>query len=251
MDERAERARRLFEVPILIAALLVVPVIIIEEQATSPAWQSVAVLANWTIWAAFLVEYLVVVTLAERKWHYTKKAWLDIFIIVTSFPVLPGLLDVTRLGRLIRLTRVLRILRLARLAAVLTRGGTALRLIFRKRGLGYLTFLVLLVAMGFGGIFFLVEPGGRSLQDSLWWAIVTLTTVGYGDIFPETTAGRAVGVALMLVGIGFVALLTAAIAAHFVEDEDGTDSDQLRTEIRNLNQRLDTIEALLRGRGPL
>ncbi len=120
LNPPAAAARRRFEIPVLVAALLVVPVIFIEEQATSQAWLNIAAGVNWLIWAAFAAEYLVVLALADRRWAYTRKAWLDVFIIVSSFPLLPGLLASTRLFRLLRLGRVLRLLRLFRLAAVVT-----------------------------------------------------------------------------------------------------------------------------------
>ena len=72
--------------------------------------------------------------LAKRKWAYTRRAWLDLLIIVVSFPFLSELVASVRLLRLTRLTRVLRILRLARLAAILNRGGQTAGAIFGKRG---------------------------------------------------------------------------------------------------------------------
>lgn len=242
LNPRAAAARRRFEIPILVAAMLVVPVIFIEEQATSQAWLNSAVVVNWLIWVAFTLEYLVVVLLADRRLAYTRKAWLDVFIIVTSFPLLPGLLASVRLLRLARLGRVLRLLRLFRLAAVVTRGMAATRAIFTKRGLAYIIVLTLLVALGIGGVFAILE--GSDLADGLWWAIVTVTTVGYGDMFPITPAGRVAAALLMLLGIGFVALITASIAAHFVESQE-EESPDLIAEVSRLHARLDIIEGLL------
>lgn len=246
LNPPAAAARRRFETPVLVAALLVVPVIFIEEQATSQAWLNVAAGVNWLIWAAFTAEYLVVVTLADRRLAYTRKAWLDVFIIVSSFPLLPGLLATTRLFRLLRLGRVLRLLRLFRLAAVVTRGASATRTIFKKRGLGYIVTLTLLITLGIGGVFAILEDS--PLGDGLWWAIVTMTTVGYGDMFPTTPAGRMAAAVLMLVGIGFLALITAAVAAHFVESDSEEGESELVAEMSRLHARLDTIEDLLSER---
>lgn len=244
LNESAAEARRRFEIPVLIAALLVVPVIFIEEQAQSLAWLQVATTANWLIWLAFTAEYVTVLWLADRRWAYTKKAWLDVFIIVSSFPLLPGLLASTRLLRLLRLGRVLRLLRLVRLAAVITRGVTATRTIFGRRGLGYIIIVTLLVGMGIGGAFAVLE--GSPLGDGLWWSIVTITTVGYGDLFPATLGGRIAAAVLMLLGIGLLAVITASVAAYFVEADDDEETDQLAGDVARLHERLDAIEQLLR-----
>jgi voltage-gated potassium channel len=239
-----EAVRRRFEVPILAAALLVIPVILVEERATSPAVLDLARWTNWLIWAAFAAELVTLTALADRKSAYLRRAWLDVFIVLVSFPPLPELFAAVRLLRLTRLARVLRILRLARLAAILNRAGQAAGAIFRSHGLGYMALLTILLTLGVGAAFALLE--GTAIGDGLWWAIVTVTTVGYGDVLPETPAGRISGAILMLLGIGFVALVTAAIAARFVGDEE----QDLAAEIRRIHERLDGIEASLRNEAP-
>ena len=247
MNEKALQIQRRFEIPVLIAALLVVPVIIIEEQATSATWLGVANVLNWVIWAAFLAEFVLVIAATDDRWAYTRQSWLSLLIVVASFPLLPGVLASIRLLRLLRLTRVLRLLRLVRLAAVISRGTKSVQAIFGKRGVGFAMALTVLVALGAGGLFALLEPESGTFGDAIWWAVVTITTVGYGDIYPETALGRVAGVVVMLVGIGFVAILTAAIAAHFVESQES----DLGNEIRRLHDRLDRIEqAIQRNSDP-
>ncbi len=240
LNARAQNVRDRFEVPVLVAALLVVPVIFIEERATSSALLSLASWTNWLIWAVFAAEFLVVLALADRRGLYVRKAWLDLVIVVVSFPLLPASLESTRLLRLLRASRALRMLRLVRLAAILNRGGKATQAIFRTRGLGYMATLTLLVTLGIGGAFALLED--TPITDGLWWAIVTVTTVGYGDMFPVTPAGRIAAAALMILGIGFVAYVTAAVAAHFVE---GDSSSPILEELEKLNLRLERIEQRL------
>ena len=246
MNERATRAKKVFEPLVLLAALAVVPVVLIEARATSQSWLEIAYLANWVIWVVFLVEYVVVVALSDDKWAYTKSAWLDIVIILVSFPLLPAVLASTRLARLARLGRALRILRLVRAAAAIARAGQALRRILGKRKLGYLITVSFVLATAFGALLVLVEPNVGSVEEGVWWAIVTLTTVGYGDLYPQTLEGRIVGVVLMMLSIVFVATMTAVMAASFVED----DRPDMGAEIAELNDRLERIEMILRGEAP-
>ena len=227
----------------LVAALLVVPVILVEDRAASTAWLAAASVANWVIWALFLAEFVVVIWLADDRPRYALHSWLDLVIIVVSFPLWPTALAATRLLRLTRLARVLRLLRLARVAAVVSRGGAAARSVLRSRGLVYLVVITLLIALGVGGVFALLE--GTPVGDGMWWAIVTLTTVGYGDVTPVTPAGRVAAALLMLLGIGFIAVVTATVAARFVGDEE----KDLAVELRAICDRLEAMERLLADPG--
>jgi voltage-gated potassium channel len=100
-----------------------------------------------------------------------------------------------------------------------------------------------------GAALALLEPevtdGG--VGTGIWWAIVTSTTVGYGDVAPESIPGRIVGVILMLLGIGIVGTLAASIAAHFIESDESDESDevkQLRERIADLEQVRDRLERI-------
>ena len=103
---------------------------------------------------------------------------------------------------------------------------------FPLRGLRVAVPLALAGIVGAGVAFATVED--RSLQDGLWWAVVTVTAVGYGDVTPATTAGRLVAAALMLGGIGFLLALAGALVEHFVSAE---------SEEREVLRRLDVLSA--------
>ena len=224
----------------MVAALAVIPVVIVE-QVDVGGWATLFTqILNWLIWAAFTVEFAVVAFLTDDRRAYTRKAWLDLLVIVVSFPLLGQLFALTRLVRLSRLARVLRLLRLAGLAAVSARGLLILRRLLRKRGLGYVTAAFVLIALTTGGLFALFE--GHRIVDGLWWTVVTLTTVGYGDFSPVTLGGRVTAVVLMLAGIGVVSFITANIAAFFVESDQESD---LADRLRSLEQRQERIEASL------
>lgn len=71
------------------------------------------------------------------------------------------------------------------------------------------------------------EAEFKTFWDGVWWAVVTVTTVGYGDLYPTTVAGRLVGIALMLAGIGFLAVLTATVASLFIKAERSEETEAI------------------------
>ena len=84
-----------------------------------------------------------------------------------------------------------------------------------------------------------------NLWDGIWWAVVTVTTVGYGDLYPKSVGGRLVGMVLMFVGIGFLSLLTAAVASRFVREERTTEHAELMETLRRIEADVRDIKAKL------
>jgi voltage-gated potassium channel len=105
-------------------------------------------------------------------------------------------------------------------------------------------------------IHFTDEQTFPNIGDGLWWAIQTVTTVGYGDLVPTSTAGRLVAALVMLAGIGFLTVVTAVITSAFIESAkrrlQGTETDALSAKLDQIGERLEVIEAGLkdlRGHG--
>ncbi|MDE0231081.1 MAG: potassium channel family protein [bacterium] len=121
----------------------------------------------------------------------------------------------------------------------------AIRPLLKTRRFGVITVTFLGFAAVAGLVHSLFE--GTHPAEGLWWALVTLTTVGYGDVGSVTTGARIVGSLLMLTGIGALAFITANIAAFFVDSDF---KKELQIELHAIHERLERIEQALADRGP-
>lgn len=157
----------------------------------------------------FLFDFFYRLYKSKNKLSFMKWGWID---LISSIPSLPFV----RFGRLFRLIRLFRILRAFRSIKVLSQH------VFRNRVQGtmsavtIITFLVVI----FSSISILMvekDPASniKTAEDSIWWSLVTVTTVGYGDKYPITTEGRIIGVVLMFVGVGLFGTFTAYVASWF------------------------------------
>ena len=235
------KAQKFYEIPVFISVILLIPVIIIEYRDSE--FIEYANYVNWGIWIVFLLEYTHLLFLSENKKEYILNHKLELFIVVVSIPFVPQGFESSRFLRFIRLPRLLRLFQLFRLAAVLAKFGTAIKTIFNSKGLRFIVYATIFLIIFFGFLFYVSEPEVKTYGDGIWWALVTITTVGYGDITPYTTLGRIVASTLMVLGIGFIATLTAAVSAYFLSnfgDKETTLEDVL-DKLEKIDKELDEL----------
>ena len=199
---RVERWERRSEIPLLLLAVafLIAYAWPVLDPRLDPDVLTMLSVASWTVWVAFAVDFAARVWLADDRRRYAVAHWYDVALI--ALPML----------------RPLRLLRLLALARVLNRSAAG-SLVGRVSA--YVAG-VAVIAILLGSIAILDAeqnaPGANitSIDDAVWWACTTVTTVGYGDLYPVTTQGRVIAVALMVVGIGIVGAITASVAAWMV-----------------------------------
>ena len=121
-----------------------------------------------------------------------------------------------------------------------------LETLFNSRRLRTILAALIFFIFLFGYLFYVSEPDVKNLGDGIWWALVTITTVGYGDITPVTTLGRVVASSLMLLGLGLIATITAIVSAKFIQNfVDHHTNDDVLEKLDEMQLELDDIKKKL------
>lgn len=233
------RWRKYSDGPLIALIVASLPLLILEVARTelSAGDELFLDFLNGFIFVAFLVDYVVEVCLASNRRSYIRKEWLAAVIVVTQglavFPMLAAF-GFVRGGRALRALVVL--FRFIAIGGLFARDGRSILSKYAARtALGAAAFTWLTAAVAFT----LVEDVGRnqrlgSFFDALWWSTSTMTTVGYGDIYPTTSAGRVVGGITMIVGISAFAVVTARVSSFLVQDRSGQSSGSVGAQVRDL-----------------
>jgi len=220
-------------------AILVIPALVLERRAPTPEIRTAAVILNWVIWLAFVIEF-VVRWIADGRRSFPRRAWFDVFLIAVTPPI--GVPDQMQGFRTLRALRVLRLFRAFGVVAMALRLG---KRHFGKRRFHYVGLVAIAtVLLGAAGVYVVEGDDNRAITsygDALWWAVVTATTVGYGDVSPVTTEGRVIAVVLMLTGIGVIGVFTGTVASFFFESEQQSEAEQLTARLDRIEQKLDEL----------
>lgn len=221
MNERATRIRRKFDLPIGIAAISVIPTLIVQESQAGQPYETIAAIVNVLSWSVFVAELVTMLVVVDSRRKYLLEHPLDLIVVVLTPPILPPGFESLRTLRMLRLLRLVGIARLS--PRLFTLEGIKLGALFA------------LMTMIFSGLVFAAVES-RSSFDGVWWSFTTMTTIG-SDIYPHTVAGRIIAAILILVGISFVALMTGAIARRFLQphvveiEEELAESESLERDL--------------------
>ncbi|RNF41278.1 potassium channel family protein [Planococcus salinus] len=203
------------------------------------------VLYDRIIWMVFVLDYTIRLVLAKDRWEYVKKHPFELIAIIP-------------LDAIFRAARFVRFFRILRLVGIGSRFVKPVYGLLRTNGLDKLLTVAVVLLFIIPIPIILVEPGINTFSDALWWAIVTTTTVGYGDISPTTPLGRVLAVILMLVGIGIIGTFTSSITSYFGNRNKKTHNEQVLEllqsieEIDNLTaEDVELVEVYLKRKVPI
>ena len=211
---KAKRIGRLFEFLVLLALLVVFAQVLMLYSET-------LLQSNWVtnaIWLVFFFELIVNLYNVENKPRYLKENWLNVLIVIIAFPGVDWGSDWAVIVRSLRLLLFVRFFTgfMKDIVAVLNRNR-----------FGQILVASAFIILGAGALFSYLED--RALWDGVWYALVTITTVGYGDVVPVSDYGRVFGVVLILFGVVFFSLVTANISAFLIgSDQRKVEKDILR-----------------------
>ncbi len=220
---------KLFDVCLLVMILLSIVLIIMESmQGLSPFWKRVFTVFEYVFTLFFTLEYLLRIYCSPRARDYIF-SFFGIIDLLSTIPLYVGWLFVSaRYLMVLRTFRLIRVFRVFKLFSFLSEGDLllrSLRLSARKVMVFFLFVVIMVISIG--TLMFMVEGNVEGSQftdipSSIYWAVVTMTTVGYGDIAPVTTIGRFLSTIVMLLGYTIMAVPTGIVSAQFIKEGSRT-----------------------------
>ncbi len=180
-------------------------------------------LVHWVIWGIFFVDYFIRFFAAERKWPFVKSHPLELIAIIP-------------LDAIYQVARFFMFFRMLKLWGILPRFLKPVYAVLKTNGLEKLLIFALVLIFLVPIPMILIEPQIINYTDAIWWAIVTITTVGYGDITPETGIGRLLAAILMFVGIGIIGTFTSAISTYFASRRRAVEEDHVLNAVNSIKK---------------
>jgi len=224
-------AGKLFDVVLILIILLSIITVLFDSVAEIRNQHGQALyIIEWLFTILFTIEYVLRILSLGQPWRYVRSFYGIVDLVAVLPTYISLLLPGSQYLMVIRVLRLLRIFRILKLAQYLNEAETllkAMRASFRK--ISVFLFAMLSLVLIFGSLLYLIEGdegGFTSIGISCYWAITTLTTVGYGDISPQTPLGRAVASLIMIMGYGVIAVPTGIVTAELVAPIRGDVSTQ-------------------------
>jgi hypothetical protein len=230
MTEKQARRARMLDVPTVVVVLLVIPALVLHFSNVGGWLEILSHALNWFIYGWFAFEFLCMLYLAPSDREYFKHNKLDLFVLLTTIPILPTPFQALWVLRLLRLIDVLPV--------ILGRFGSITLLPYA---------IVLAFIAVFGGGVAFAHFEGISLFDGMYWANTTVNTVGYGDVSAQTNEGKLLSMVLQWTGNVILALLIGGIAAAAQRVLLGTQNlkrelDEIEEEVDEVSENVEEVE---------
>lgn len=177
----------------------------------------------------FCIDYVTRLIQSNNKKRFFKENIFDLLAIIPF----DSIFYIFRTFRVLRLIKLLRLIRIVGFAGKIQKD---IKRFFETNGFIYLVISTIILIMIGAEIYSVAE--GANYVNSLWWAIATTTTVGYGDISPHTEIGRVVAVILMILGIGLIGSVTSTVTAFFLDEKNNKEKEDLKHELHDIKTEL-------------
>ncbi|NQJ21158.1 Ion channel protein [Streptococcus suis] len=214
-------------------AIVYVFLIVLELMDASIANSIGYSVLDWLLWFIFVCDYFINLYFADDSIEYIQNHILELIAIIPF----DSFFSFLRLGRLARLFRLVKV---ARIFALSNRFWDTVNRLLHTNSLSKVLLLNISAVLTSSVLLSIIE--GKSFFDAVWWSIVTMTTVGYGDIVPQDTISKIIAILLMLVGICTFGMVTSTITRFFSETERETKLDLLLARVEEQNEKLDRLE---------
>jgi len=221
---------KLFDVILLVAIIASIVLVMLESVASiDTKYHDLLNLGEWIITVLFSIEYILRIVSIKKPFKYI----FSFFGIIDLLSTIPKYLSFILVGshslvalRALRLLRIFRILKLARYIGASNRLMLALRA--SKAKIAVFLFFVVIVCIILGTVMYMVEGaenGFTNIPKSIYWAIVTLTTVGFGDIAPQTPLGQLIASVIMILGYSIIAIPTGIVSSEMTKSNHDESSN--------------------------
>lgn len=209
---------------------LIVAIILILELTLNLNKTTLKILytIDFFIWVIFVIDYFKRLYKSRNKKKFIKRNIIDLISIIPLYTILAvfRILNILKIGKV---SRVANISKVVRIFGVFKKSKTNFEIFIKTNNFNYTLLIGILVLIVSSILMTFIEK--IDFFDSLWWSIVTVTTVGYGDIYPKTILGKIVATILMFMGIGLIGSLTSTISTYFINKENKSNEEDYKTKI--------------------
>lgn len=227
--KKAELTHKIYDVIMGLFAVVCALLVVVDTTQQLKSWERCIFVALYCI---FLADYAIrFVRAADKKSFVTHNIW-DLVALIPFHGVLPDTGNK-------RLDAVLSVMGLCRIIGFLSRPLRKAKRFYNTNGFKYVLFATAMTILTGGVLIHYAE--GMAFDDGIWWAFVTATTVGYGDISPNTVYGRIIAMVLMLVGIGLIGSVTSTLTSFFLDRKEKTVRGSVLGSIKSELDRFDEL----------